>query len=559
MTSNNGYKTIEEHVTEKLRMPILLSRELRWLYYFLGLLFVLAGLIFLTLGIQMSWQAIVGGYSQYLTRAVFYVLGGALCLLIGIGIVQVRRYLYRVHLATVETFSHVALRKLGESDFEQYDHVTRIREEKAKADFERNVGDAFLVKSLELKGVTFFGDCTWRLQPGVNILLGRNGYGKSLMLRALAGLLQRDELASRDLLKDASTDSALEVRLERNGVEESIRRDGTRFTESAGKIPILAIPDSRFVSRRDIVVEGPTEEPPDLRSEGARHFLEGVPFGDRMSILFNELCFDFLEDSANPGFEFLESVLRKLTGDVFKFHSVTRVGPNSFHLLVITEGNKQPLPIQYASQGTLSVLGVVGIIRRYLKSLAPVQRGENFLERPAIVLVDELDAHLHPLWQQRLTGILRDAFPNVQFVLTAHSPLVVAGCWVGEVSVLRRLPSGLVVETRDRDYLGSSIDDIYSDVFKIENVDQDFVQAASRATTGFNHRERIAALDTKEKGAPLSELERRERLRLVRQQSMIARAKSVSADRADDRERIVALEAKIDSLEGKLKTTQVTS
>jgi predicted ATP-binding protein involved in virulence len=50
----------------------------------------------------------------------------------------------------------------------------------------------------------------------------------------------------------------------------------------------------------------------------------------------------------------------------------------------------------------------------------------NPLEAPAIVLIDEIDLHLHPEWQRRVIGDLLSAFPNTQFVLTTHSPYIVA-------------------------------------------------------------------------------------------------------------------------------------
>jgi hypothetical protein len=49
----------------------------------------------------------------------------------------------------------------------------------------------------------------------------------------------------------------------------------------------------------------------------------------------------------------------------------------------------------------------------------------NPLTEPAIVLVDEIDLHLHPKWQRSLIGFLSKRFPNTQFIVTAHSPLVV--------------------------------------------------------------------------------------------------------------------------------------
>jgi hypothetical protein len=64
--------------------------------------------------------------------------------------------------------------------------------------------------------------------------------------------------------------------------------------------------------------------------------------------------------------------------------------------------------------------------------------GEVPLERNAIVLIDELDAHLHPDWQQQLTSRLNTLFPAVQFVGTTHSPLIVGGMEQRQVTVLQR-------------------------------------------------------------------------------------------------------------------------
>lgn len=50
---------------------------------------------------------------------------------------------------------------------------------------------------------------------------------------------------------------------------------------------------------------------------------------------------------------------------------------------------------------------------------------ENPLHGPAIVLVDEIDLHLHPEWQRKIIKYLSDLFPNTQFIVTAHSPLIV--------------------------------------------------------------------------------------------------------------------------------------
>lgn len=61
------------------------------------------------------------------------------------------------------------------------------------------------------------------------------------------------------------------------------------------------------------------------------------------------------------------------------------------------------------------------------------------LAEPALVLVDEIDLHLHPVWQRQLMGYLSARFPNTQFVATAHSPLIVqAATDDTSIALLRR-------------------------------------------------------------------------------------------------------------------------
>src|SRR5690606_6386589 len=50
----------------------------------------------------------------------------------------------------------------------------------------------------------------------------------------------------------------------------------------------------------------------------------------------------------------------------------------------------------------------------------------NYLKSEGIVLIDEIEAHLHPKWQRKIIPILREIFPNIQFFITTHSPQVIS-------------------------------------------------------------------------------------------------------------------------------------
>ena len=76
------------------------------------------------------------------------------------------------------------------------------------------------------------------------------------------------------------------------------------------------------------------------------------------------------------------------------------------------------------SQGEKSLMALIGDIARRLAVMNP--KLENPLKGDGIVLIDEVDMHLHPKWQRSLISQLSATFPNCQFVLTTHSPLVIS-------------------------------------------------------------------------------------------------------------------------------------
>ncbi len=64
---------------------------------------------------------------------------------------------------------------------------------------------------------------------------------------------------------------------------------------------------------------------------------------------------------------------------------------------------------------------------------------DNPLTEPAVCLVDEIDLHLHPRWQRKIIEFLGDRFKNTQFIVTAHSPLVVQAAQDANIALLKRV------------------------------------------------------------------------------------------------------------------------
>lgn len=86
--------------------------------------------------------------------------------------------------------------------------------------------------------------------------------------------------------------------------------------------------------------------------------------------------------------------------------------------------NGQTLNVLQLSQGEKSLMALVGDIARRLAMMNPML--ENPLNGEGIVLIDEVDMHLHPTWQRTIIQRLTTTFPHCQFVLTTHSPLVIS-------------------------------------------------------------------------------------------------------------------------------------
>jgi predicted ATP-binding protein involved in virulence len=88
--------------------------------------------------------------------------------------------------------------------------------------------------------------------------------------------------------------------------------------------------------------------------------------------------------------------------------------------------NGSALPISFLSAGYQSILWMVMDLAFRALQLNPGTRDLDDIF--GIVLIDEVDKHLHPKWQWNVLNALHDTFPNVQFIITTHAPIVISSC-----------------------------------------------------------------------------------------------------------------------------------
>jgi len=295
-----------------------------------------------------------------------------------------------------------------------------------------------------------YEELTFLPSPNWSVLLGANGQGKTTILRAIAlGLLGDDpraQPAAASLLRVGAAQGTIELRIGGREFRAELYREGTAVhVRTAARSPLQALKTTMlgFPALRGSSGGGPSTpffaEPnaqPDvgdllpLVHGGTDPRIATV----RQWIAQTRLRAE-LERARNP------DAARRLDATLERFFAMMvallpglslqlgRIEPTTGQVWVITDAGE--VPLDALSQGTTAVLGWIGtLLLRLLETHPDAEHPER---EHAIVLADEIDAHMHPEWQQALVGLVRAQMPNLQVIATSHSPLVVGSLGDGKV------------------------------------------------------------------------------------------------------------------------------
>jgi len=299
------------------------------------------------------------------------------------------------------------------------------------------------VTRVALQNIGPFDSLELQLDRKWNVLLGDNGVGKSSILRAIAAALVGPQAPYVDRLIKAGTSRA-EITIDigkKTYKTEIFRGSGGRVEVVSHLSPVeaegvlaLGFPALRTVSwarPKGPTVGESTARPNaadlapliggglDPRTDDLKQWIVSMDYRSRALPLSTE-PYSVLQTFFNVAGAIAEGMKLEFYG----------VDPETYEVKIRTADG--PLPLEALSQGTISLLGWVGML---VQRLSEVFGGRDMpmTERPAIVLIDEIDAHLHPAWQQILVDRLSTEFPNVQFIATTHSPLIVGGMRASQI------------------------------------------------------------------------------------------------------------------------------
>jgi predicted ATP-binding protein involved in virulence len=121
----------------------------------------------------------------------------------------------------------------------------------------------------------------------------------------------------------------------------------------------------------------------------------------------------------------------------------------------------KPMPFNLLSDGQRSMLAMVADIAYRMAQLNPHLLENVTLETPGVVLIDELDLHLHPKWQRKVIENLQKAFPKVQFIATTHSPFIIQSVRIGELIDLNENPGAAEYQDKSIEDIAEQVQGVY--------------------------------------------------------------------------------------------------
>jgi len=308
------------------------------------------------------------------------------------------------------------------------------------------------------------------------VLLGENNTGKTNVLRALALLRPLEsevEIVCNDENKCITTkyvptvlaahpSTVIEAMLT-GGVKWGIGRSSRTIWADPIDLHIYGYGVSRYPAR--VILSEREAKPGETLFRASARLLD-----------FQEWLLQ-LDYSQKSGSEKSRKRLEKMHDLVNSdlFPGVTdfafKKDSNNEHVMVVfTAGKDGDVRFEELGFGYQTSLTWLADLCKRMFELYP--EAENPLHEEAVVLVDELDLHLHPKWQRDLVPTLSKIFPNVQFIVTTHSPHVLQSMADVNLYVLRRDETSgeITVERSDvTDFTGWTVEEILSETMELKD------------------------------------------------------------------------------------------
>jgi predicted ATP-binding protein involved in virulence len=333
---------------------------------------------------------------------------------------------------------------------------------------------------LRIENLRAFDGAEFEFSPGMNLLVGVNGVGKSTVLDALRILLshvppkfsasrgkklpfeiddiqvRRHTLTAELTFNFGGVPFIYEVKKNRSPYVANRKRTGqvrgqakdTPDTFEWKPEPRKVLKTFRRIDEQPLAIYfSPRRSIPSMRKPSALSVAgeRAAAYADALShreLLLREFAEWWLSRERQAKKNNAPSLLRpleslKVAAHTFlKSYTNLRAATKEKGITLLVNKGRTVLDVRQLSDGERGVLALVLDLARRL-ALANPKLKDPTHDGKAIVLIDELDLHLHPQWQRTIVQRLEKAFPNCQFIATTHSPQIVGAVEPEKIYILQ--------------------------------------------------------------------------------------------------------------------------
>ncbi|MED1789220.1 AAA family ATPase [Brevibacillus laterosporus] len=340
----------------------------------------------------------------------------------------------------------------------------------------------FRVKNIHIENINGIRDLKLNFSDGINLISGPNGIGKSTILNCILASFSKTRSEIRQNVQ--STSGGWGILFVKNcniRYHDFIINDKTLYYDFQDHY-VSSIKDNNRKTHipmgKDVISFSTNNRLLDYPYNGKKHFLEMKKWIYKRYYNSGSLNMDnyntlelikasFSEIDSN--IRFSRIIKRNVELDFFWYENTNNKQTLADELILLVETSQGEIPIEYLSSGYKSIINIIlGIIRKVTMRDTPDAYS-------GLILIDELDLHLHPEWQSKLLNLIKWIVPNAQIIATTHSPHIIQSAEPGEIIPLgfdKHLNNTYLRELPKSDtygYQGWNIEEILVEVMGLEN------------------------------------------------------------------------------------------
>lgn len=302
-----------------------------------------------------------------------------------------------------------------------------------------NWGSAMKVKTLDIKGIGGVRKLSLKFNEGLNVICGANGIGKTTILNVIADAFSlggRRIVKRNALFAEGEYSLCISTENETDEIKKNVIKDFFPDELTTNN----AVVDGEYLMNFGINRNFPYDKLVAIPRDPSREFydiagmaINGIEAKDIKGWFVNRSLFSTHQNSLPDQYIQNYGLSKNVFGLLDKTVSFKSI--DSATLDIVLETSNGDVYFEYLSSGYKTCIYIIlGIIKeiefRFKKKPLCASQFDG------VVLIDEIDMHLHPTWQAELIQALKTIFPKIQLIVTTHSPSILQSLEKDEIIAL---------------------------------------------------------------------------------------------------------------------------